>query len=115
MTRSASLIPLLLSLLPLTSCAIFAKKPVPVAAAQPGPTGGSEVDRIPAPEPGIETIAILGLNDVHGSLAVESARTREAPGVETIPYQKGGAAILATHVKILKKVYGDRMLILDAG
>lgn len=64
---------------------------------------------ITSQEEGVETIAILGTNDIHGALATETNQTNE------IEYQRGGVAVLASYVKILKKEFGPRLLWLDAG
>lgn len=63
----------------------------------------------------LETVVVMGINDFHGSLAPEPNKTHEEPGQEPIPYEWGGASILASHVKILRSQFGDRFLILDAG
>lgn len=74
----------------------------------------SSVDSAPSTGP-IETIAILGVNDIHGNLTPEDAKTRENPPAEPISYQRGGAAYLASHVRILRKEWNNRLMILDAG
>ena len=63
----------------------------------------------------LETVVIMGFNDIHGALTPESAKTKEAPGVERISYEKGGAAILASHIKVLRQEFGPHLLILDGG
>lgn len=63
----------------------------------------------------LETIAILGTNDLHGELAPTSLTTREPPGVDPIPYQTGGAPVLARYIQILRDEFKDRFLWLDAG
>ncbi|MBC7385832.1 MAG: bifunctional metallophosphatase/5'-nucleotidase [Cryobacterium sp.] len=60
----------------------------------------------------LETLVILGSNDIHGALAPEKLRTKDTPPIE---YEKGGAVYFATQVRILKKQYGDHLLLLDAG
>jgi|GEM_PF-140079 len=77
------------------------------------------------PKEGIETIAILGTNDIHGALAIETEKTRPAENSREqsgenndsspIEYQRGGAATLASYVKILQKEFGPRLLWLDGG
>lgn len=67
---------------------------------------------------GIETIAILGTNDIHGALASENEKTRDSDSTgETHPveYQRGGVAVLASYVKTLKREFGPRLLWLDGG
>ncbi|MBC7692823.1 MAG: bifunctional metallophosphatase/5'-nucleotidase [Methylotenera sp.] len=66
-------------------------------------------------DPHQETVVILGMNDVHGALAPESAKTKEAEGVPVVPYDRGGAAYLASQIRILKDDFGTRLLLLDAG
>lgn len=67
------------------------------------------------PSHGLETIAILGTNDLHGTLAPLSLKTREKPGIESVPYQAGGAAMLASTLKKLRSEFGSRLIWLDAG
>lgn len=73
------------------------------------------------PKEGIETIAILGTNDIHGALATETEKTRPAENSadssdsSPIEYQRGGAATLASYVKILQNEFGPRLLWLDGG
>ncbi|MBY0471367.1 bifunctional metallophosphatase/5'-nucleotidase [bacterium] len=63
----------------------------------------------------LETITILGLNDLHGALAPLKLKTRERAGVTPVDYERGGAAMLASYVKTLRAEHGSRLLILDAG
>lgn len=63
----------------------------------------------------IETVAILGTNDIHGALAPLTAKTKEPEGVEPVTYERGGAAAMAAHLKILREKFGSRLLWLDAG
>jgi 5'-nucleotidase len=63
----------------------------------------------------IETVAILGTNDIHGTLAPVTLKTRETDGSTPVVYQAGGVATLASYVKILKAEFGDRFIWLDAG
>lgn len=60
----------------------------------------------------LETVVLLGTNDIHGALAPTSMKTKDSPPIE---YEKGGAAIFASHVKILRRQYGEHLLLLDAG
>jgi len=64
---------------------------------------------------GTETVYILGTNDIHGSLAPIPAKTREEEGTAPVPYTRGGAAILATQIRILRQELGSKLLHLDAG
>lgn len=59
-----------------------------------------------------ETVVLLGVNDIHGALAPEKFKTKDEDAVE---YEKGGAAIFASHVKVLKRKYGQQLLVLDGG
>jgi 5'-nucleotidase len=67
------------------------------------------------PTSGIETLAILGTNDIHGSLAPQILHTRETDGSKPIQYEAAGGATLASYIRILQKEYGDHLLWLDAG
>jgi 5'-nucleotidase len=60
----------------------------------------------------LETVVILGTNDLHGALAPAEMKTKDPHPIE---YKKGGAAIFAAHVKVLRQEYGDHLLLLDAG
>lgn len=59
-----------------------------------------------------ETVVLLGTNDIHGNLAAEQLKTKDEKPKD---YEKGGAAILGAHIKILQSEYGSRLLWLDAG
>lgn len=63
----------------------------------------------------LETVAIMGINDFHGSLTPRTLKTREAPGFEPMEYTRGGAALLSSYVRILRSQFKDRFLLLDAG
>ncbi len=65
--------------------------------------------------PGKETIAIVGTNDIHGTLAPLQLRTREPEGTPSIDYQAGGVAYLASYINILRDKTGPRLLWLDGG
>jgi len=58
----------------------------------------------------LETVVIMGINDLHGSLAPQRQKTKE--GVE---YEKGGASVLASHVFTLRSLFGSHFLLFDAG
>lgn len=60
----------------------------------------------------LETVVILGSNDIHGALAPEKMKTRDPSPVD---YMKGGASIFAAQVRVLKKKFGAHLLLLDAG
>ncbi len=63
----------------------------------------------------LEMIVVMGMNDVHGALAPQTVKTKEKPGVEPVEYQRGGASIIASHVRKLREDFKDRLLVLDAG
>lgn len=60
----------------------------------------------------LETVVLLGTNDIHGALAPALLKSKDPTPVE---YEKGGAAIFASHVGILRRKYGEHLLLLDAG
>ncbi len=60
----------------------------------------------------LETVVILGTNDIHGALAPAKLKTKDTPPID---YEKGGAAIFASHVRILRKQYGEHLLLMDGG
>lgn len=60
----------------------------------------------------LETVVLLGTNDIHGALAPARLKTKDSNATE---YEKGGAAIFASHVSILRKQYGEHLVLLDAG
>ncbi len=70
---------------------------------------------LPQPSDNIETITLFGINDLHGALTPQSFKSREMEGTSSTSYERGGAAILATHVRHLQGLYGNRLLLLDAG
>ena len=100
-TRSLALLSIAFSFL---SCSHGAKRP-PEAEALPVSIGGHD----------IETIAILGTNDIHGALAAQDLKTREPEGAATIDYQAGGVATIASYVKVLRDEFGSSFMWLDAG
>jgi 5'-nucleotidase len=63
----------------------------------------------------IETIAILGTNDIHGALEPMDLKTREPEGTAPVSYQAGGVATLASYVKVLRSEFGRDFIWLDAG
>ncbi len=63
----------------------------------------------------LETIAVLGTTDIHGSLVPFALYTREKENVKSTPYEAGGAAILASYIQILRSEFGEHMIWLDAG
>ncbi len=87
-----------------TACASTPEFPRPLSGTSWSDTEGST-----------QTIAIMGINDFHGALFSRSALTREKPGIDPLPYTTGGAATLGAHVKLLRSVFQDNFILLDAG
>ncbi len=83
-------------------------------STEPAKTGSQESPSN-IPSSGTETIAIVGTNDIHGTLAPLSLKTRETEGSKGISYEAGGAAVLASYIKILREEFGDHMIWLDGG
>jgi 5'-nucleotidase len=71
--------------------------------------------RTTAPGDEIESITIVGFNDIHGAFAPVSATTREKEGVTPVSYEKGGLAGFATQVARLRSESPGRLLLVDAG
>lgn len=68
----------------------------------------------PVPEPEESeyySIALLGTSDIHGAAFVSK---QYHPGINE-DYSVGGLEILATHIKLMKKEWGDKLLWLDSG
>lgn len=63
----------------------------------------------------LETIAIVGTNDLHGTLTPIKQVSREINGASPQEYEAGGAALISQHIKILREEWGQRLLWLDAG
>lgn len=83
-------------------------------ASSESPSPEETTFQVPS-DPGLETLVILGTNDMHGALSPLEAKSRETGSTAAIPYERGGAAYLASHVRALRAQYGDRLLLLDAG
>ena len=62
-----------------------------------------------------QTIVIMGLNDVHGALLPREMKSKELEDRAPVSYRAGGASILASHVDLLRGVFGPNFFILDAG
>src|SRR5436305_83696 len=58
----------------------------------------------------VETVVIMGTNDLHGGLAAQDLKTREPEGVTPVPYSSGGASYLASYVKLLKARLGQNFI-----
>ena len=96
---------LLVAVMSLSSCA---KPKVAVKVVEP-------VSEIPAhafqpSDPNLETIAVVAMNDFHGSLL---AKERKLPDGRTV--KSGGAEALSGMIKILRSEMPGRVLIVDAG
>lgn len=63
----------------------------------------------------LETVVILGTNDIHGALTPQKTKTKEPEGQAPTSYLKGGAGYLGSQIKILRHQFGDRLIWLDAG
>ncbi len=66
-------------------------------------------------EPGLETIVILGTNDLHGALGPLKLKSKEADPSQSVTYEAGGATLLASYVRILREQFGPRLIWLDGG
>ena len=62
--------------------------------------------------PAIETIVLMGTNDIHGALGPMKLKTKDS---DETAYEKGGMTWLAGYIKLLRQEYGSRLLVLDAG
>ncbi len=62
----------------------------------------------------LETLAILGTNDIHGTLAPLSLKTQEADGT-SMDYEAGGASTLASYIHIIRSEFGEHFIWLDGG
>jgi 5'-nucleotidase len=78
-----------------------------------GETASTEA--LPKAQGNQETIAILGTNDIHGGLPPQNLKSREPEGGAPVSYDAGGAAFLASYIRVLKGELGARLLWLDAG
>ncbi len=85
------------------------------SCSTPHANHSSEIDQSPKSSEDIETITVLGTNDIHGGIAPLELKSREAQGVAPIHYEAGGVAYLASYVKKLRSELGDRLIWLDGG
>jgi 5'-nucleotidase len=76
---------------------------------------GTQDSNVAEPKSGLETLAILGTNDIHGTLAPLSLKSKESNPSDAIPYQAGGAANIAAYTNILKSEFGEHFIWLDGG
>jgi 5'-nucleotidase len=64
---------------------------------------------------GLESVAILGLNDFHGALAARVNKIKNPTPDQPPTFESGGASVLASYVRILREEFGSRFLLIDAG
>ena len=95
---------LLLSLLLVSACA----SPHGAPPASPEPTPPEQAWQSPGADE--DTIAIVGINDFHGSLL---PKERKLPDGRIV--RSGGASALAGMLQILKEETRGRLLVIDAG
>ncbi len=62
-----------------------------------------------------QTIVIMGLNDVHGALLPRQMKIKEEGTRTPLTFEAGGAAVLASHVELLRRVFGANFFLFDAG
>lgn len=81
------------------------------------PPEDAEAESVALPSAGhdVETIAIVGTNDIHGALASQELKTRETEGVAPTDYRAGGVAVLSSYLKVLREEFGRSLIWLDAG
>ena len=94
---------ILVSLLVLSSCSSPGKAPLPVSPPVPEALWTT-------PDPSRVTIAVVGINDFHGSLLPKEKKLPDGTIVKS-----GGAPVLASILKILKEETAGRMIVVDAG
>ncbi|MFZ9595451.1 MAG: bifunctional metallophosphatase/5'-nucleotidase [Bdellovibrionia bacterium] len=66
-------------------------------------------------EEGLETVVIVGTNDLHGTLAPIQSKSREKPGIPSVSYEFGGASQLAAYLKTLQDEFQEHLIWLDGG
>lgn len=60
----------------------------------------------------LETVVILGTNDIHGAFVPEKMRTKDESPID---YVKGGLSVFSSHLKRQRAEFGNRLLWLDGG
>ena len=95
--------------------AVFAAALFCILSACSTPHLPSTPQERPSRESDLETLVILGTNDIHGALAPLKFKSKEKQGITSVEYTAGGAAMLASAVRVLREEYGSRFLWLDAG
>lgn len=63
----------------------------------------------------LETVWIVGTNDIHGALTPVTLQTRDPGQVKPTTYEVAGVAVLGSYVRKLRAQYSDHFLWLDAG
>jgi 5'-nucleotidase len=71
-----------------------------------------KLDSTSGPE---QTVVLMGLNDVHGALLPRTMQSKEPEGQPSVSFRVGGAAILASHIELLRKSFGPNFFLFDAG
>jgi 5'-nucleotidase len=61
----------------------------------------------------LETLAIIGTNDLHGNLSPIQMKTDDTLG--QVSFSAGGVATLSAYIDILRSEFGDHLIWLDAG
>ncbi len=89
-----------------------------VAACATGPVGQFLTPQVPqsayqSKKPDQVTIAVVGINDFHGSIQPRERKLKTSSGEITV--QSGGASVLYSMIDILRKEMDGRVLIVDAG
>lgn len=100
----------LVLVLPLTlnSCALFQRR-------TNDSLSGGKISELEPQNPDLEHIVIFGTNDIHGTILPVPHKSREPEGKKSTEYTRGGLAIMAGHIRLLRQRYGNRLLLLDAG
>jgi 5'-nucleotidase len=89
-----------------------------VAACASGPVNSFFASSVPraayqTKHPDRVTVAVVGINDFHGSIQSRERKLKTASGEVTV--RSGGASVLYSMLGILKKEMNGRVLIVDAG
>lgn len=66
-------------------------------------------------EASLQPVVIMGINDIHGAIVPAKLKTTAAKENEAVPYTVGGAPMLAAYANRLRREYGSKFLLLDAG
>ena len=63
----------------------------------------------------IESIVILGTNDIHGAVFPMELKSKESDSVQPADYASGGVTVLASYIRRLQGQYKNRLIWLDGG